>query len=73
MAEHCAGGGVKAQRGRDEIDERRSRLQFEPGEIAAMREVASFEMLVDAQPIVCGLKRKVNVFGSFQFDDGEPA
>src|SRR5580704_12926172 len=30
-------------------------------------------MLADTEPIVSGLQRKMDVFRSFQFDDGEPA
>jgi hypothetical protein len=68
-----AGSRVESQRGRDEINERWSFLQFQLRKIAVLMKVALFEMLGDAEPVVGGLERQMNVLRGFEFDDGEAA
>src|SRR5258708_29904919 len=66
-------GGMKAEGGSDEIDERRSGLEFESGEIAIAREVSLRLVPADARPVVGGLKREIHIFRGFQFEDGKAA
>src|SRR5258708_22095650 len=66
-------GGMKAEGGSDEIDERRGGLEFESGEIAVAREVSLRLVPANARPVVGGLKREIHIFRGFQFEDGKAA
>ena len=67
------GGGMKAEGGRDQIDERRRRMQFESREIAVAREVSLRLMPANARPVVGGLEGEIDIFGGLQFQNGEAA
>src|SRR6266852_9663358 len=69
--QELVGSGMKSQRGRDHINERRGLLQSDAGKIAVTSDFSALQLAPDAQPIVGGLQGQVNVLAGFQFDDGE--
>src|SRR6266850_1806207 len=71
--QELVGGGVKSQRGRNHINERRGLLQRNAGKIAVTSNFSALQLVQNAQPVVGGLQRQVNVLAGFQFDDGEPS
>jgi hypothetical protein len=64
------GGGMKAEGGRDQINKRRRGLEFDAREIAVAREVSLRLMPANA---VRGLEGEIDVFGGFEFQNGEAA
>src|SRR5258707_15043348 len=64
---------MKAEGGSDEIDERRSGLEFESGEIAVAREVSLRLVPANSRPVVGGLEWEIHIFRGFQFEDGKAA
>ena len=58
-------GGMKAQRGSNQVDEGRSSLQFDSGKISVAREISLVEMMVDMKPVARGLQREMNVLAGF--------
>jgi hypothetical protein len=64
---------VKAQRWRNQINERRRGLQLDSGEITVTGEIASLLMAADSRPIVSCLQGQIQSFGGLQFQNGEAA
>ena len=64
---------MEAQRWGNQIYERRSGLQLNAGEISVRAKIALLQMTSDAEPIVGGLQREMNVLGCFQFENREAA
>src|SRR5579883_2701586 len=62
---------MEVQRRGHQIDERRRSLKFNAGEIRVTAEVTLLEMAANAQPVIGGLQRQVNVLGSLEFENGE--
>ena len=58
-------GGMKAEGGSDEIDERRGGLEFESGEIAIAREVSLRLVPANSGPLVGGLEGEIHILGGF--------
>lgn len=78
VAEDGFGGGVDVEGGSDEVEVRGIGGEAGVGEVAVLLEVADAggagdgEMVVaDADPVVEPLEGEVEVFGGFEFDDGE--
>src|ERR1700674_1461252 len=69
--QELVGGGMKSQRGRNQVNEWRNLLQFDAGEIAVTSDFSAMQMTPNAQPVVGGLQGQVNVLAGFQFDDGQ--
>jgi len=66
------GGGMKPQCRRDQIEQWWRRLKLDSREISVTCEFALFQVAADAQPIVRGLQRKMNMLAGFQLEDGQP-
>jgi hypothetical protein len=66
IAQERAGGGVEVKRSSDKIHQRWSGLQLDSIEISVPTKTALLEMAANAQPILRGLKRKMN--GSLAFN-----
>src|SRR5208283_5909977 len=62
-------GGMKMQRGGDQINQRRGWLEFQAREITVTRKVSLGLMPADARPIVRGLHRQIHVLRGFEFQN----
>jgi hypothetical protein len=58
-------GRMEAKRRSNQIDERRSGLQFDSREISVAGKIALLEMTAYVKPVACGLQRKMNVLAGF--------
>jgi len=67
------GGGMKAESGRDQIDEWGCGLELESREIAVTREVRLRLMPANARPVVRGLEGEIDVFCGLEFQNGQAA
>jgi hypothetical protein len=64
-AEKNVPGGMEAKRRSNQIDKRRSGLQFDSWEISVAIKITPFQMTADAKPTAGGLQREVNGFAGF--------
>ena len=62
---------MEPQSGSDEPDQRRLRIEFDPGKIAVALEIPFALMPAHAQPVIHRLHRQLDIFRSFQFDHHE--
>jgi hypothetical protein len=59
-------GGMKTLQRRDQVDQRRRRLQLHAREISVTREIGLLEMTPNAKPLTGGLHRQMKVLRGFQ-------
>jgi hypothetical protein len=59
---------MESQAGRNEPDERRLWVHCDGGEISGALKIAFALMAANAQPIIHGLHRQLQIFRSLQFD-----
>ncbi len=64
---------MESQRGGHEIDDRRSLLQCDPLKITIASDRSALQLPANAQPIVRGLQRQMDVLAGLQFNDRQPA
>src|SRR5258708_25606406 len=63
---------MESQRGRDEIDKRRSLLQNNAWKIAIASDLSALQLPANRQPIIRSLQRQMYVLASLEFNDRQP-
>src|SRR5258708_24021909 len=63
---------MESQRGRDEIDKRRSLLQNNAWKIAIASDLSALQLPANTQPIIRSLQREMDVLASLEFNDRQP-
>src|SRR5204863_5839142 len=64
---------MESQRRRHKINERRSLLQSNAWKITIASDLPTLQLAANAQPIVRGLQRQMNVLAGLQFDNRQPS
>src|SRR5438045_9705969 len=64
---------MESQRRRHKINERRSLLQSNAWKITIASDLPTLQLASNAQPIVRGLQRQMNVLAGLQFDNRQPS
>jgi len=71
-AQQLIRGRMKAQGRRDEVNQRRCRLQWHAGKISVAREIFALQVMPNVPPVAGGLQSQVNMLSGFQFENGQP-